>query len=81
MVSAASPQKRGFDILACAKKRGPEPAPKIPRAADIKTPTPGKVNFSAKPPQNVLERLGDPPVTVGFDIEALSSSIEHRCPI
>ena len=71
MASATSPRKRGFDIHACAKKLAPEPTQKIPRAADIKITPPGTMRDDVPLPLSLLERLGNPPVTVGFDIEVL----------
>ena len=66
----ATPQKRMFQMSNCAQRKPPEQPQKIPRAADIKVGTPGVASFSTPPPKTLLDRLGNPAVVVGFDIEA-----------
>ena len=65
----ATPQKRMFQLDKCPQRRPPEQPVKIPRAAHIKVGTPGVTSFNVPPPQILLDRLGDPPVVIGFDIE------------
>ena len=43
--------------------------PKIPKAAQVKISDAGRASLTIRPPQILLERLRDPPVVMGFDIE------------
>ena len=58
--------KRTFQMGACAQK--PPPA-KLPKAAEVKISAIGAPLRWLPPPDLLLERLGDPPTVVGFDIE------------
>ena len=53
-----------FRLDACKRKPPPEPPMKIPRAAEVNT----SVMQNVPPPQALLERLGNPPIIIGFDI-------------
>ena len=70
----ATPQKRMFQLDKCAQRRPLEQPVKIPRAADVEVVTPGVTSFNFPPPQILLDRLGDPPAVIGFDIE-----VRHAC--
>ena len=53
-----------FRLDACKKKPPPEPPMKIPRASEVNT----NAVLDIPPPTALLERLGDPPIIIGFDI-------------
>jgi hypothetical protein len=66
----ATPQKRMFQLDKCAQRRPPEQPVKIPRVADIRL---GVAVHPVPPPQALVQRLGDPKLILGFDIEAPSA--------
>ena len=62
--SSLQTMAKRFRLDACKRKPPLEPPMKIPRASDVNT---GAMQ-SVPPPQALLERLGNPPIIIGFDI-------------
>jgi len=56
-------QKRGFQIALCTQRAT---MPKIPKASEIRC---DKSMSLGKPPQILIEQIGNPSIVVGFDLE------------
>ena len=74
--SSLQAMAKRFCLDACEEKPLLEPPMKIPRASDVNT----NAVLDIPPPAALLERLGNPPIIIGFDI-ATASDLGKRATV